>query len=338
MFCLEERTIGDISGWLQQKETSMATPSTVSGQNQQLYAQLVDALITLFGVHPGFRATHAKGVICEGLFTPSSAAASLSRAPHFQGRGTPVTVRFSDFTGIPNIPDTDPNASPRGMAMKFHSASGADTDIVAHSFNGFPVGTAEEFLEFLRAVASSPADAPKPTPIERFLSTRPRALYFATAPKPAPVSFAKESYFSVNALRFTNAQGASRNARYQVRPVDGEAHLSETETAAKQANYLFDEIAGRLARGPAVFNLFAQLASEGDKTSDASITWPDERPQIELGTITINRRSEDSDAIQRKYVFDPANLIDGIQLSDDPLPAARSAVYGIAYARRNPNS
>ncbi|HEY2118424.1 MAG TPA: catalase family peroxidase [Candidatus Acidoferrum sp.] len=316
----------------------MATPSAgLSGQNE-LYGQLVDALNTLFGVHPGFRATHAKGVICEGTFTPNVAAASLSRAPHFQGALTPVTVRFSDFTGIPNIPDNDPNANPRGMGIKFHVDGGAETDIVAHSFNGFPVGTAEEFLEFLRAVASSAPDAPKPSPVELFLSTRPRAAAFVTTPKPAPASFASQSYYSVNALKFTNAHGTSRYARYQIHPVDGEAHLNDAETAAKPANYLFDEIVERLAKAPAKFKLVAQLAAEGDKTQDASITWPDDRPRVELGVITVTKRAEDSDAIQRRLVFDPANLIDGIELSNDPLPAARSAVYSIAYQRRNAQS
>ncbi len=314
----------------------MATPSTgVDPKSEKLYDQLVDALNNLFGVHPGFRATHAKGVICEGSFTPSPSAVSVSRAKHFQGEPTPVTVRFSDFTGIPNIPDTDPNASPRGMAMKFHVAGGPDTDIVAHSFNGFPVGTAEEFLEFLLAVGSSGADAPKPTPIEKFLSTRPRALVFVTSPKPAPVSFATQSYFAANAFRFTDAYGNSIFARYQIRPLQGDAHLSDAETSAKPPNYLFDEIRERVANGPAKLKLLAQLAAVGDVTADCSVTWPDDRHLVELGVITLTGVASESDALQRKLIFDPANLVDGIAMSDDPLPAARSAVYSIAYARRN---
>jgi catalase len=204
----------------------MATPTTgLSPNNEQLHEQLVDALNALFGVHPGFRPTHAKGVICEGTFTPSAKAASLSRAKHFLDETTPLTVRFSNFTGIPNIPDTDPNASPRGMGIKFHVGGGPDSDIVAHSFNGFPVGTAEEFLEFLRALGNSGPDAAKPTPIEKFLSTRPRATAFAMTPKPAPASFASQSFFAVNAFRFIDAQGTSRHARYQIHPVDGDVHL-----------------------------------------------------------------------------------------------------------------
>jgi catalase len=314
----------------------MATPSTgMSAQNEQLYGQLVDALNALFGVHPAYRATHAKGVICEGTFTPSGSAASLSRAPHFQRESVPITVRFSDFTGVPTIPDADPNANPRGLGLKFHLPGGVESDIVAHSFNGFPVGTAEEFLAFLRALAASGPDAPKPTPIEVFLSTRPRAMRFATAPKPAPVSFVRQSYYAVNALRFTNAEGTSRCARYQIHPVEGEAHFSNSEAVLRPTNYLFDELVGRLARGPAKLKLVAQLAAEGDNSEDCSITWPDDRPQVELGLITVNKRAEDSDAAQRRLIFDPANLVDGIELSNDPLPAARSAIYSIAYQRRN---
>jgi catalase len=317
----------------------MATPTTgLSPNNEQLHEQLVDALYALFGVHPGFRPTHAKGVICEGTFTPSAKAASLSRAKHFLDEMTPLTVRFSNFTGIPNIPDTDPNASPRGMGIKFHVGGGPDSDIVAHSFNGFPVGTAEEFLEFLRALGNSGPDAAKPTPIEKFLSTRPRATAFAMTPKPAPASFASQSFFAVNAFRFIDAQGTSRHARYQIHPVDGDVHLSDAEMASKSANYLFDEIAERLAKRPAKLKLVAQLAQEGDNTADGSVTWPDDRPQVELGVITLTKRAEDGDAIQRRMVFDPANLIDGIELSNDPLPAARSAIYSIAYQRRNAKS
>ena len=67
---------------------------------------------TLFGLQPGFRPAHAKGVMLMGRFIPSREAASLSRAPHFNWESTPVTTRFSDSSGIPLIPDNDPNASP----------------------------------------------------------------------------------------------------------------------------------------------------------------------------------------------------------------------------------
>ena len=119
------------------------------------------------GEHPGFRPAHAKGVMLAGIFRPSPDADSLTRAPHAHQGNTPVTVRFSDFAGIPNVADNDPQfASPRGCAIRFHLGEHVHTDIVAHSHNGFPVRTAEEFLEF-HAVAASDPSKPHPNAIEQ---------------------------------------------------------------------------------------------------------------------------------------------------------------------------
>jgi catalase len=125
--------------------------------------QVVDAFNAVFGVHPGARAAHAKGVVMEGTFAPSASATSVSKAAHLQKKKTavPVTIRFSDSTGLPAIPDTDPGASPRGMAVKFHLPSGSITDIVVHSFNGFPVATAAELRDLFLAIgATKLEDAP----------------------------------------------------------------------------------------------------------------------------------------------------------------------------------
>ena len=106
---------------------------------RSLPTQLVDALNGVFGKQTDNRAVHAKGIVLEGKFTPSADAATLSKAPHLQsGTTVPVTVRFSDFAGVPTIPDTDPNASPRGMAVKFKLPDGSNSDLVMHSYNGFP--------------------------------------------------------------------------------------------------------------------------------------------------------------------------------------------------------
>jgi catalase len=161
-------------------------------------------------------------------------------------------------------------------------------------------------------------------------------LVFATTPKPAPVSFLTESYYGVHAFRFINQEGTSHYARYQIHPLEGEAHLGDTEAAQRPVNYLFDELLERLSLGPAELRLVAQLADAGDPTGDASISWPADRPQVELGSVKLTKQVEDSEAAQRRLIFDPIRLVDGIELSDDPLPLARSAIYSIAYKRRNP--
>ena len=147
------------------------------------------------GIHPGFRPAHAKGILLTGVFTPSSEAALLTRAPHIHRDSTPVTVRFSDFAGVPTVADNDPqNASPRGCAIRFHLAEHSHTDIVGHSVDAFPVGTAEEFLAFLNALIATDPAGPHPNAIEQFLGAHPAALAFVQAPKPIPTSFARESF------------------------------------------------------------------------------------------------------------------------------------------------
>ena len=135
-----------------------------------LSQDLLNQFDTIFGLHPGFRPAHARGVMLTGRFTPSPDAASLTRAPHITRDSTPVTARFSNSTGLPQIPDNDPNANPRGLAIRFNLAEHVHTDIVSHSTDGFPTRTGQEFLEFLRAAASSDPSQPSPTPIEAFLA------------------------------------------------------------------------------------------------------------------------------------------------------------------------
>src|SRR5579863_10569195 len=149
----------------------------------KLAEDLLQQFDTIFGVHPGFRPAHAKGALLSGTFTPSTGTDSLTRAPHIQRASTPVTVRFSNSTGIPLIPDNDPNANPRGIAIRFHLAERVHTDIIGHSTDGFPTHTGEEFLEFLRAVASSDPSKPSPSPIEMYVGAHPAALAFVQAPK-----------------------------------------------------------------------------------------------------------------------------------------------------------
>src|ERR1700719_622906 len=164
---------------------------------------LIAQFDAIFGMHPGFRPAHAKGMLLTGAFTPAAEAASLTRAPHIGRASTPVTVRFSNSTGLPLVPDNDPNANPRGMAIRFHLAEHSHTDIVAHSTDGVPTHTGAEFLEFLEALAGSalapPSDPAHPKPIEMFLGTHPAALAFVQTPKPAPTSFAREAFFGVTA-------------------------------------------------------------------------------------------------------------------------------------------
>lgn len=145
-------------------------PFPDDAQLMKTAGDLVAQLQAIFGSHPGFRPgrcslpslvninntyeAHAKGQLLSGTFTPSAKAKELSVAEHFNAPSTPVLVRFSNSTGLPQIPDTDENADPRGIAVRFNlkeeGGKRRHTDIIAHSTPTFPTRTGAEFLSFLQ--------------------------------------------------------------------------------------------------------------------------------------------------------------------------------------------
>jgi catalase len=244
-----------------------------------------------------------------------------------------VTVRYSNSTGVPTIADNDPQRSgPRGIAVRFHLADHVHTDIVAHSTNGFPVRTGDEFLEFLRAAAAMGAGQPEA--LGAFLATHTSAKRFAETPKPIPTSFVREAFFAVTAFRFTNAQGESRHGRFRIRPEAGTEYLTHEEAARKSPDFLFDEIDPRLAQGPSRLGVFVQMAEQGDDVADASVPWPDSRVEVPFGTITLMSRVDDEEPERRKIIFDPVPRVDGIDTSGDPLTEVRSDIYLLSGRRR----
>jgi catalase len=295
---------------------------------------LVHAFQKIFGEHPGFRPAHAKGAMFTGTFTPAPGADSITNAAHVTRASTPVTVRFSNSTGVPVIPDTDPNANPRGLAIRFNLAEHVHTDIVSHSTDGFPTRTGQEFLEFLQALAASDLSNIPASPLGAFLGSHPAALAFVQAPKPFPVSFATETYFGVTAFKFTNAAGKVTFGRYRIVPEAGNAYLDEAALAGKGPDFHFEEITERIGKGPVKFKILVQLAEDGDVVDDATIHWPEDRKLAELGTIELTAPVAANDKEQKQIIFDPIPRLEGIAPSDDPLLEVRAAVYLISGRQR----
>jgi catalase len=309
-------------------------PAAATAPKLPLPFRVVDQFNTMFGVHPGFRANHAKGSVFEGTFTPAATASALSSAAHLQTTAVPITVRFSNGGGLPDMGDDHPSYRTRGMAIKFHLAGGKDTDIVAISTNGFPVSNGEDFLSLLKAIAASGPDAPKPTPIETFLGSHPAAAKAVATPQPIPASYATLPYFGVNAFKFTNAAGVTKFGRYQIVPEAGEQYVSDADAAKMPPNFLSDDVKTRLKTAPVKFKLMVQLAAPDDVTNDATVVWPDSRPRMELGEIAIAQPDPDSLAAEKKLLFVPTNVTPGIAASDDPLIPLRGQAYGVSFARR----
>jgi catalase len=296
-------------------------------------SQLLAVLDDLSGLHPGYRPAHAKGMMLAGTFTPAPSAQELTRAPHASKTSTPVLVRFSNSAGLPAGADNAPQgSSPHGFAVRFYLAEHVHTDIVAHSHDGFPVRTGEEFLEFLRGAAEAGrGDASR---LGAFLASHPRAKAFVEAAKPIPSSFAREAFFAVTAFRFTNQQGRSRFGRFRIRPEAGVEHLMDAEASSRSANFLFDELAQRIAQGSITYRVLVQMAEDGDEVADATVAWPRGRAEVEFGTIRLTQRVDSAEPEKAKIIFDPVPRVEGIDPSGDPITEVRSAIYLMSGRRR----
>jgi catalase len=317
---------GQQAGTHGQTPEPKATPRITPGE-------FVDALNGAFGKQTTNRATHAKGIVLLGTFTPTSQAVGLSKAAHFK-QAVAITVRFSDNTGIPTLADAAPQARPHGMAIKFHLPDGTDTDLVAHSLNGFPAKTPEDMRQFIMAATASGPGVAAPTPIQKYLEAHPEAKPFATAPGPAPVSYGTIAYFGVNTFKFIAADGKATFGRYQIIPETGKQFLSKDDAVNASHDYLLDEIRTRVAKGPVRFKFVLQLPVPGDKLDDPSIPWSDTNKTSELGTIEITSIVPESDATQRALPFLPSLLPDGIEPAD-PMIRFRGLAYPVSYDRRH---
>jgi catalase len=299
-------------------------------------AQLVETMRALAGSHPGFRPVHAKGLVCSGSFRGAPEARSVSRAAHLQGQTIPTIIRFSNASGDPDV--SDGVANPRAMAVKFQLPDGKNADILALSIEGFPARRPEEFLAFLQAQRPDAVSGkPVPDAVPRFLESHPatRAFLERLTQKPVPASYGQTSYFGEHAFQFTAADDASRFGRYRWVPETPEAYLSPGDASKLSPNFLREEMEKRLSKAPVVFRLRLQVAEKGDPTNDITALWPANRSLVELGRLAITAVSQTGAADERKMVFDPTNVTDGIGLSDDPILLARSAAYSISYDHRS---
>ena len=301
-----------------------------------LSTELVEALTELHGIHPGRRVVHSKGLCCRGSFTASADAARLTTAAHMQGSSVEVTVRFSNGSGSPTRHDGARDG--RGMATRFHLAQGKATDIVALTLPAFFVRNPEDFLEFTRAQKPDPETGkPDLAKIEAFVAEHPEtqlAIGFQMFEMP-PASFAQLRYFGIHAFQWIGPEGSERFVRYRWEPDAGVASITEDESRALERTYLQDELRERLDSGPAVFDLYLQLADEDDDPDDPTIQWPDEREVVNAGRLEITEMVADQEAGCEALIFDPTRVTDGIECSNDQILHARPGAYSVSYERRS---
>jgi catalase len=294
--------------------------------------RMIDTFEAVNGQHPGFRRNHAKGVCLTGWFDSNGAGARLSSAQVFKPGRTPVFGRFALAGGMPAMPD-GPEAV-RSMALNFTLPDGEVWRTGMNDIPVFPLKDAQAFYDQLLATKPAAGGKPDPASVSAFFASHPESARAIGLIKGQPFSsgFANATYNGLNAFRFVDAAGHVTPVRWSMRAVD--PFEREPERPPRESNYLFDELAARLARGPVQWHLILTIGHAGDPTNDATLAWPANRETIDAGTLIVEALASEAAGNCRDINFDPLVLPAGIEPSDDPLLSARSGAYSQSFTRR----
>jgi len=295
-------------------------------------AALVNTFERLNGAHPGFRRNHAKGVCVTGYFESNGQGQSISKAQVFLPGRVPILGRFALAGGQPNADDSPKTV--RSLAILFKQPDGEEWRTGMINIPVFPVNTPQDFHEFLVLTSPDPHTGKVDSAaVGAFVAKHPEtaAALKILGSHPFTSGFADSPYYGLNAFRFVNANGESTPVRWWIKP-DQTSEAGNAATTDK--NYLFDALITQIHSQPLHWHLILIVGQPGDPTAEAASSWPEDRKQIDVGTITIDTiESEDTSPI-RDITFDPLVLPAGILPSDDPLLNARSAAYSQSFRRR----
>jgi catalase len=297
--------------------------------------RLVDALGKRGGDPVGHRRNHAKGICFTGRLEANGAGARLSAAPMLATGRYPVVGRFAIAVGNPAAPDMTGRV--RSMAIRVVAPDGQEWRSGMNSSPVFAVSTPHAFYELTLATDLDPhTGRPDPSAPGRFLAAHPEAAAFATWARTAPwtASYADQDYSSLNAFIFVAADGTRHAARWSMRATVPPKPVSQADLAHLGPDFLEADLAQRLEGDELRWRLVVTLAVPSDPTDDATRAWPEDREQVEIGTLVVERTEAEAAGPCRDYNYDPLVLPVGILPSDDPLLPARSATYAASFDRR----
>lgn len=297
--------------------------------------QLINAIEHGSPPHPGFRRSHSKGTCVVGSFHASGAASPLSSARVFSQQDVSVIGRLSYPGTDPHAPDA--KARFRSIALLLRTDDGQQWRTAMNSTPFFAVSTPEGFKEQVQASTPDPATGkPDPARMAAFMAAHPQAKALQEWAKSAPWSnsWANTSYYSVNAFIGTAADGSRHPLRWTLRPHAAVEPLDAEQSEQADADFLAEDFSTRLAAGPVRWDLVLIEAAPGDPIDDPSHAWPDDRRQVVAGVLELTSATPQATGECRDINFDPLILPDGLAASNDPILAARSAVYSQSFNRR----
>lgn len=291
------------------------------------------------------RIVHARGSAAHGTFTLTASLAEYTRAAVLGevGKATPVFARFSTVAGGAGSVDTPRDI--RGFAVKFYTSQG-NWDLVGNNVPVFFIQDAIKFPDLIHAVKMEP-DRGFPQAASAhdtfwdFISLTPESMHtilWAMSDRTLPRSLHDIEGFGVHTFRLVDAEGASTFVKFHWRPKRG-VHSTLWDEAVKRAGAdpdsqrraLFESIqAGDYPEWDLAVQLFTEAQAEGFAFDplDATKLVPEELvPLRVIGHMILDRWPDNFFAETEQVAFCPANVVPGIDFSNDPLLQGRLPSY-----------
>ena len=291
------------------------------------------------------RVVHARGSGAHGIFQVYKSLAKYTKAAFLQDPDmkTPVFVRFSTVQGFRGSPDTVRDI--RGFATKIYTTEG-NFDIVGNDTPVFFIQDAVKFPDFVHAVKPEPHnEVPQGQSAHDtfydYISLQPETLHnvlWAMSDRGIPRSLRTIEGFGIHTYRLVNAEGKSCFVRFHWKPVYGKTSLIWDEAhvlTGRDPDFHRKDLWQAIEAGDyPEFELGLQIIPEEDEHKfdfdilDATKLIPEALVPVEIvGKMTLNRNPDNFFAETEQIAFCPANIVPGIEFSDDPLLQGRVFSY-----------
>jgi len=291
------------------------------------------------------RVVHARGSGAHGFFQVYESLSHLTKAHLFSDPSliTPVFVRFSTVAGFRGSADTARDV--RGFAVKFYTQEG-NYDLVGNNMPVFFIQDAMKFPDLIHSVKPEPNNeipqaASAHDTFWDFVSNTPETMHnviWMMSPRGVPKSFRMMQGFGINTFRLVNASGDSKFVKFHWKPLLGVHSLVWDEAqkiSGKDPDFHRRDLWETIERGiPVEFELGIQVLDPEDEFKfafdilDPTKLWPEELiPVCKVGKMTLNRNVDNFFAETEQVAFCPANIVPGIDFSNDPLLQGRLFSY-----------
>ncbi|WP_336823592.1 catalase [Sporosarcina sp. USHLN248] len=298
------------------------------------------------------RKVHARGYGAYGEFECYQSMKQYTKAGFLQeaGKKTPLIVRFSTVQGSKGSKDTARDL--RCLGVKFYTEEG-NYDMTMISFPVLINQDAMKFPDVMHAYQPEPRTGmPQASGAHDtfwdYVANNPEALHmtlWVMSDRGIIRSYRMMESWSVNTYLFVNDQGVATFVRFVWKPVLG-SHSLLMDEAQKiggiDPDYHRRDLREAIDRGAfAEYELGVQLIPMEDEFKydfdilDSTKFWPEELIPVQIiGKMTLNRNVDNEFAELEQVAFNPANVVPGIDFSNDPVLQGRLIAYRSAQYHR----